>query len=168
MSSLIFDEVAWRLDENQIYGQIVEELKQGQKDEALWLKALAEVGGSSSAAEAQYVLISVKTKRDIIIQDILELEQEFGERKTKKILKGLPTSPIRIREALFYEKKKSIGKKFRGLPAKNKLRLIDDPTISPALLPDALNAELASYKRDQRNLLLAAAFIVLFLIFVTN
>jgi len=61
---------AARLQEEQLYEQVIQELSQGEKRAGLWAKALADSDGSEQRAESLYIRYRVQSIKDEI--DIME------------------------------------------------------------------------------------------------
>lgn len=71
---------AARLQEEQLYEQVIQELSRGEKRAGLWAKALANCDGSEQRAESLYIRYRVQSIKDDI--EIMEGISEEAERQS--------------------------------------------------------------------------------------
>lgn len=79
---------AARLEEEQLYEQVLQELSRGEKRAGLWAKALANCDGLEQKAESLYIRYRVQSIRDEV--EIMEGISEEAERQSALDKKNEP------------------------------------------------------------------------------
>ena len=75
------DEISKRMEEQDLYDQVAQELEKGEKHSGLWLKAITLSKGDTNRAEAAYVELRIQS----IIDEAVIAEKELNEANRRKM-----------------------------------------------------------------------------------
>ncbi|AKO53503.1 hypothetical protein ABA45_14665 [Marinobacter psychrophilus] len=79
---------AARLQEEQLYEQVIQELSHGEKRGGLWAKALANSDGSEQRAESLYIRYRVQS-----IKDEIDIFEGIAEEAAKQVARDKRNDP---------------------------------------------------------------------------
>lgn len=84
-----------RLADRAFYEQVAEEMRQGIRDEALWLMAYEKASGDEKSTQANYIGLRVQALRDesVIMGAVAESQARAGENKQTETDKSASSPP---------------------------------------------------------------------------